>query len=94
MYGPQAGGQNLARFKHARFDAIYERMLTLPNGPERDALYREAKLISVAFMPYKIHVHRISTDLLHPWVVGFRRGSFWQDWWHMVDIDDSRRPAQ
>jgi hypothetical protein len=32
-------------------------------------------------------VHRISTDLLHPWVVGYRRPLFWQDWWQMVDIE-------
>ena len=42
-YGPQTGGQNLARFKNAEFDAIYERMQSLPDGPERDALFRRAK---------------------------------------------------
>jgi ABC-type transport system substrate-binding protein len=94
LYGPQSGGQNLARFKHARFDEIYEKMLTLPDGPERDALFLEAKLIGVAFMPYKVHVHRMSNDLVHPWLVGFRRPLFWTEWWHMVDIDDSRRPRR
>ena len=94
LYGPQSGGQNLARFKNARFDEIYERMLTLPNGPERDALYLEAKLIGVAYMPYKVHVHRFSNDLLYPWVVGYRRPLFWQDWWHMVDVDNSLKPKR
>ena len=23
----------------------------------------------------------------YPWVVGYRRPVFWQEWWHMVDID-------
>ena len=32
-HGPQAGGQNLARFKLAAFDAIYDRMLAFPTGP-------------------------------------------------------------
>ena len=27
----------------------------------------------VAYMPYKVHVHRIFTDLAHPWVVGYQQ---------------------
>ncbi|MEK8051832.1 ABC transporter substrate-binding protein [Ideonella sp. DXS22W] len=92
LYGPQSGGQNLARFKHARFDEIFDRMKVLPDGPEREALFLEAKKIGVAFMPYKVHVHRFSTDLLHPWVVGYRRPVYNWEWWHLVDIDESKRP--
>ena len=87
----QWGGQNLARFKNAEFDVIYKKMSGIPDGPERDALFRQAKLIAAAYMPYKFNVHRISTDMWHPWVVGFRRPLFWQEWWHMVDIDEQQR---
>ena len=59
---------------------------------ERDELFRQAKLISVAFMPYKTTVHRFSNELLQPWVVGYRRPVFWLDWWHVVDIDTARQP--
>jgi ABC-type transport system substrate-binding protein len=93
LHGPQSGGQNLARFKLAAFDAIYDRMETLPDGPERLDLFRQAKLLAIAYAPYKATVHRLSTDLLHPWVIGFRRPAFWQEWWHLVDIDPQRRPA-
>ena len=92
FHGPQAGGQNLARFKNAEFDAIYEQLETLPDGPERRTV-RRAKAIAVAYMPYKHTVHRMSTDMLQPWVIGFRRPLFWQEWWHMVDIDLAKRPA-
>jgi ABC-type transport system substrate-binding protein len=91
-HGPQAAGQNLARFRNAEFDAIYERMQTMPNGPERDALFVQLKKIAVAYMPYRSTVHPISTDLWHPWVIGFRRPLFWQDWWQYVDVDLSRKP--
>ncbi len=87
LYGPQAGNGNLARFKLPEYDRLYERAQVLPNGPERDALFLRAKRIAVAYMPYKVRVHRIFTDLVHPWVLGFRRPLFWQDWWHRVDID-------
>ena len=91
LYGPMTGGQNMARFQLPAFDAIYERMLVLPDGPERDALFEQAKLIAVAYMPYKTHVHRYYADMLHPWVQGFVRPLFWQEWWHMVDIDAARQ---
>ena len=87
LHGPQAGGQNLARFSLPAFDAIYARMEVLPDGPEREALFLEAKKLGVAYAPYKPRVHRISTDLWYPWVIGFRRPLFWQEWWHLVDID-------
>ena len=92
-YGPQAGQQNLARFKLPAFDALYERMQALPDGPEREALFLECKRIAVAYMPYKVLVHRIANELLHPWVTGYRRAPFWQDWWHQVDVDPARRAA-
>jgi len=87
----QIGGQNLARFRNAEFDAIYKAMSVLPDGAERQALFRRAKLIAAAYLPYKFNVHRISTDMWHPWLIGYRRPLFWDEWWHMVDIDDSRR---
>ena len=92
LHGPQAGGQNLARFKLAEFDRLYERMQPLPDGPERLALFYEAKLLATAYMPYRSLVHRISADLWHPWLIGFRRPQFWNEWWHMVDIDTARQP--
>jgi ABC-type transport system substrate-binding protein len=91
MYGPLAGNNNLARFKLDAFDRLYERAKVLPDGPERLALLHEAKLISVAYMPYKIHAHRIHTDLTYPWVFGYRRPLFAGEWWHMVDVDMAMR---
>ena len=81
------GGQNLARFKNERFDALYSRMQVLPDGPERMALFDEARRILLAYMPYKYHVHRIHTDVAQPWLIGYRRAPYWNTWWHYVDID-------
>jgi ABC-type transport system substrate-binding protein len=91
LYGPQSGSQNLARFRNDEFDKIYDRMQVIADGPERDALFEKAKLISVAYMPYKITVHRFTNDLVHPWLTGYRRPLFWQEWWHMVDVDNRQR---
>jgi ABC-type transport system substrate-binding protein len=90
-HGPEAGQGNLARFRLPAFDAIYERLQALPDGPERDALFTECKRIAAVYMPYRVLVHRIANEVLHPWVHGYRRTPFWNDWWHMVDVDMAQR---
>jgi ABC-type transport system substrate-binding protein len=77
----------MGRFALAEFDALYERMELLPDGAERDALFHEAKRLAVAYAPYKTLIHRIVSDLARPQLVGYRRPMFWQDWWHLVDIE-------
>jgi ABC-type transport system substrate-binding protein len=88
VYGPQAGNQNFARFHNAEVDALFERLLVMPDGPERLALFDRVKRITTAYAPYKNIAHRIFTDLAHRHLIGYRRPLFWQNWWEYVDIDD------
>ncbi|HWH74829.1 MAG TPA: ABC transporter substrate-binding protein [Methylibium sp.] len=92
MNGPQVGGQNIARFQRPAFDALYERIQALPDGPERAALFLEAKRILAVYMPYKTRVHRIVTDLAQPRVQGYRRPVFWQNQWEYLDVDEGAVP--
>jgi ABC-type transport system substrate-binding protein len=92
LYGPQVGNQNLARFRNKEVDELYDRMLVMPDSPERLAMFDRIKRISVAYAPYKYHAHRIFTDLAQPWLVGYRRPLFWINWWEYVDIDESKKP--
>ena len=62
----------------------------LPDGPEREALFLEAKKLFVAYMPYKFVGHRIETAVFHPWVIGYRRHSFMRAMWKYIDIDQRR----
>ena len=93
LYGPQAASQNLARFKLAEFDRLYDRMREIPDGAEREQLFLQAKRMAVTYMPYKITAHRTEADMLQPWVAGYRRPLFWLEWWHLVDIDPSKKPV-
>jgi len=86
-YGPNKGQANHARFDLPAFNKVYEKQRVMPDGPERDAVMKEAARLMVAYMPYKIHAHAISTDLTQPWVVGFDRNLFVRDWWKYVDVD-------
>jgi ABC-type transport system substrate-binding protein len=81
------GGQNLARFRNEEFDRIFMRMSDIEDGPERMRLFTEAKRIMAVYAPYKNGVHRILTDLAHPWLHGYRRPPYWNEWWQYVDID-------
>jgi ABC-type transport system substrate-binding protein len=92
-YGPQAGNQNLARFRLKAFDDIHDRLTVLPDGPERLALFEQAKKLAVAYAPYKLHVHRYVADMMRPMIIGYRRPLFWNEWWHMVDADPALRPG-
>ncbi|WP_280153331.1 ABC transporter substrate-binding protein [Piscinibacter sp. XHJ-5] len=86
-YGPQKGQGNHARFDLPEFNRLYEQQKRMPNSPERLAVMTEAKKLMIAYMPYKVHVHRIWTDLAQPWVVGYHRNVFIRDFWRYVDID-------
>jgi len=90
----QIGGQNLARVRLPAFDALYDRLQVLPDGPERTAAFREAERLAVAYMPYKFTLNRLSLDMAQPQLVGYRRAVFWQDWWQYVDIDNALRKAR
>jgi len=85
--GAAAGGINLSRFDLPEMNATIAKLLALPDGPERDALFDHAKRLSVAWMPYKLRTHLASTALMQPWLVGFRRPLFWNNWFEYVDIE-------
>jgi ABC-type transport system substrate-binding protein len=86
-YGPNKGGSNHSRFDLPAYNALYDRQRRMPDGPERAAVMRDAVRLLVAHMPLKVHVHRISTDLAHPWVVGYNRHTFNGLFWKYVDVD-------
>jgi ABC-type transport system substrate-binding protein len=88
-YGPNIGGANHSRFNLPAFNALYDKQARLPDGPERQAAMDEAKKLMVAYMPYKLHVHRIFTDLAQPWVVGYQRNVFVRQFFKYVDIDSA-----
>jgi ABC-type transport system substrate-binding protein len=90
-YGPNKGQSNHARFDLPAFNALFEKQKVLPNGPERQALIDDAKKLLIAFMPYRIHVHRIWTDTAHPWVKGYHRNIFVREFWKYVDVDMDER---
>ncbi len=86
-YGGNKGGANHARFDLPAYNALFEKQRQMPDSPERQAVMTEAARLVVAYMPYKVHVHRYNTDLTQPWVTGYHRNLYVSAFWKYVDID-------
>ncbi len=93
-YGPNKGGANHARFDLPAFNTLYAQQSTLPDGPERARVMEEASKLMVAYVPYKLSTHRIVTDLMQPWVIGFRRNPFVREFYKYLDVDPAVRERE
>ena len=93
-YGPNKGQANHSRFDLPAFNALYIKQNKMADGPERQKVMQDAAKLMVAYVPYKISGHRIATDLMHPWVIGYKRNPFIREFWKFVDVDlDVQRRA-
>jgi ABC-type transport system substrate-binding protein len=86
-YGGSKGQSNKSRFDLPAYNRLFELQKRLPDGPQRQAAMDEAQRLFVAYMPQKLHVHRVWTDLAHPWVIGYHRNVFVREFFKWVDID-------
>lgn len=83
-YGPNAAEANDPRFSLPAFDRLFEQQRVLPDGPQRQALMRQAKNLLVAYMPFKVHLHNVYLDLVQPGTQGYWRHPFMRDIWRFV----------
>ena len=87
LYGPNAGQSNHSRFNQPEWNRMFEKARLLPDGPERSALFREMDKLFFAYAPLRPLVHRITTGLAHPWVIGYQRHPVLREFWKYIDID-------
>jgi len=93
-YGPNRESINDARFDLPAYNRLFERQRAMPDGPERLAVLHEASRLLAAYMPYLMHIHRVSLDLAHPWVLGYRRHPFASSKWAWIDVDTGLKLAR
>jgi ABC-type transport system substrate-binding protein len=85
-YGPNKSEANDPRFDLPAFDRVFERQLVLPDGPDREAEIRRGKDLLVAYLPFKVHAHRIAIDLVQPGTRHYWRHPFMRDIWRFIDL--------
>ncbi|HEY2862460.1 MAG TPA: ABC transporter substrate-binding protein [Casimicrobiaceae bacterium] len=93
LYGPNAGSQNLARFRLPEFDALYARARLMPEGPARLAIFHRLSELVTAYAPWQLSVYRRETILVQPWLQGYKYNTFYVHPWQYYDIDLKRREA-
>jgi ABC-type transport system substrate-binding protein len=91
LYGPNCGSSNDGCFQLKEYDAIYEKAVNLPPGPERTALWGQLTRIVAAYAPWLPMVHKRRNQLVQPWVLGWRKNFFLHEGYRYVDIDLARR---
>lgn len=72
LYGPNGkvdgDGENAANYSNPRFDALFERMKSMDNGPERQTLIDEMVAIARRDAPWLWGFHPKAFSLHHGWV--------------------------
>ena len=86
LYGPNAGGNNLARFRNAEFDALYRQSKRTRDDAERTRVYERMARLVGAWNPWGLRVFAIRTALIRPWVQGYLRNPHLLQAWRYIDV--------
>jgi oligopeptide transport system substrate-binding protein len=90
LYGPNRGQSNNACYRSPEYDRRYEKTRLLPNGPERDKLYREMARIIETDTVWLLADSRYRNVLLQPRVRGFVKHPVLHTEWLYLDLDVPR----
>ena len=87
FYGPSAGGGNLARFRNAEYDALFEKTHRTRDPVERSKLYEQMTKIVAAQSPWCLGVYRISNTVVTSRVHGYRKNAhYFVAPWEYLDL--------
>src|SRR5882672_8495094 len=73
LYGPNTGQSNNGCYQSPEFDKLYEKSRRLPDGPERNKLYREMARVMEGQTAWILNDSRYRNTLQQPRVIGFRK---------------------
>jgi oligopeptide transport system substrate-binding protein len=91
LYGPHTRQNNSACYQSPEFDKLYEKSRTLPDGPERNKLYRAMARRMEADTPWILNDSRVRNMLMQPRVIGYKRHPALHQEWMYLDLDSSAR---
>jgi ABC-type transport system substrate-binding protein len=91
LYGPNIGQTNYARFSLTEYDELYRASRRLPDGPERNKLYRKMSELVAAYNPWWLGFYTIENTLVQPWLLGYKKHASWEHPWKYLDIDVAKQ---
>jgi len=87
------GGQNAANYQNAEYDALFERMKAMPDGPARQAIIDRMVAIVQHDAPWIFGFHPKSYALQHGWLYNRKPGNIVRGTLKYQRIDPARREA-
>ena len=93
LYGQNIGQTNYARFSLPEYDELYRASRRLPDGPERNKIYRRMSEIVAAYNPWWLGFYTIENTLVQPWVRGYKKHVYWEHPWKYLDVEERRQQA-
>ena len=87
LYGPNTGQSNNACYRSGEFDRRYEKSRQLPDGPERNRLYREMTRVMEMDTVWMLGDSRYRNVLLQPRVVGYKKHPVLNTEWLYIDLE-------
>jgi ABC-type transport system substrate-binding protein len=94
LYGGNIGQTNYARFELPAYDDLYRQSRMLPDGAERNRLYRRMSELVAAYNPWALHVYPVENTLLQPWVRGYKKHAYWEHPWLYIGVDSAQLAAR
>jgi ABC-type transport system substrate-binding protein len=91
LYGPNTHQSNHACYESKAFDAMYDRIRSIPNSPERDQILLEMSRLVEVDGVWKMGVSRYRNVLVYPQVRGYRHHPIMEAIWPYLDIDNAKR---
>jgi oligopeptide transport system substrate-binding protein len=86
FYSKNIGQSNTSCTDIPEYDRLYERARTLPQGPEREALWVDMARLLEYYGAIKVSVARNRNMVMQPWVIGFKKHPILLADWLYVDV--------
>ncbi|AYH44317.1 ABC transporter substrate-binding protein [Azoarcus sp. DN11] len=97
LHGAQAkvkeSGQNAANYVNPEYDRLFEKMKSMPDGPERQAVIDRMVAILQQDAPWVFGFHPKAYSLQHAWVLNRKTGSMVRNTLKYQRLDVARRDA-
>ena len=97
LHGPQGkvkfNGQNAANYANPEYDALFERMKAMSDGPERQRIIDRMVAMLQQDAPWIFAFHPMSYSLQHGWVLNRKTGAMVRNTMKYQRLDIARRDA-
>ena len=91
LYGPNIGQENHSRFDLPEFNKLFEQARTLPDSPERTALFSRMTQLMIAYAPWRLTVHLLEDHLTQPWVRSYVPHPIKSQTYFYTDVEPAER---